>query len=246
MTTRIESVAKAARILRTFEPERRVLTIRDIAERTGIARSTCHAICATLTDAELLEQLPGGGYRLGIGLAGMGGQVIERTGLVEASMRSMNQLSRAVGGEIHLGQLVSGWIVYLYRVEHEHRLPLRNRMGHSAPAHLTGCGKAALSCMEPRQVTELVGSRADVEMRPLLSELAMARGRGYVVSDSYQAGVVSVAAPVLDRTGKAVGGLSVAQPRGLMDERRREHVGAAVRIAARQITEQLRAPGWRG
>lgn len=245
MTTRIESVAKAARILRTFEPERRILSVRDIAARTGVARSTCHAICVTLVDAELLEAVPGGGYRLGLGLAGMGGQVIERTGLVEASTRSMYLLSRAVGGEIHLGQLAGGWVIYLIRVEHERRLPMRNRMGLRAPAHMTGCGKAALTGATPERVRDLVGRHDGVDVQPLLAELAEGRRRGWVVSDRWQEGVLSVAAPVFDATGAAVGGISVAHPRGVMDERRRERVGTAVCAAARQVSGQLRLLRWR-
>ena len=153
---RVESVAKAARILHAFDPERRTLTVRELASRSGCPRSTCHAICATLVDEQLLERVPGGGYRLGPALAEMGGQVIERTGLVEAATPSMRGLSRAVGGEVHLGQLVGRFVIYLIRIEHERRLPMRNRMGLRAPAHLTGCGKAALAQLDPVRVRGLL------------------------------------------------------------------------------------------
>ncbi|MBM3678469.1 MAG: helix-turn-helix domain-containing protein, partial [Actinobacteria bacterium] len=106
--SRVESVAKAARILATFQPDIRVLTVREIARRTDMPRSTCHAICATLAAEGLLERATGGGYRLGAVLAGMGAQVIERAGLVEAASPAMSMLSRTVGGEIHLGQFAAG------------------------------------------------------------------------------------------------------------------------------------------
>jgi DNA-binding IclR family transcriptional regulator len=243
---RVEAVAKASRILKAFEPERRVMTVRDIATRTGLPRSTCHAICSTLVGEELLEQLPGGGYRLGPGLAEMGAQVIERTGLVEAATASMTRLSSAVGGEVHLGQFVSGYIVYLSRVEHERRLPMRNRMGLRAPAHLTGCGKAALSGLDDARVVELVGGHDDVDLPGLLDELAVARRRGFVVSDKFQAGVVSFAAPLVDPAGAVVGGISVAHARSMVDARRSARFGAAVRAAAAEASERLQALRWRG
>jgi DNA-binding IclR family transcriptional regulator len=180
--TRVASVSKAARVLRTFEPDRRLLSTREIAERTGILRSTCHAICSTLVAEALLELVPGGGFRLGAALAEMGGQVIERTGLVEAAGPSMDKLFRATGGEVHLGQLVSGYIVHLTRVEHERHLAMRNRMGLRVPADVTGCGKAALSALPREQARELVRARAgggSVDLDGLEVELADARTRGY-------------------------------------------------------------------
>ena len=78
--TRVGSVAKAARVLQAFTPLVASLSVRQVAERTGIPRSTAHAICLTLCDAGLLEEGTGRGYRLGPALVGLGGQVIERTG----------------------------------------------------------------------------------------------------------------------------------------------------------------------
>ncbi len=237
---RVESVAKAARILHAFDPERRTLTVRELAARSGCPRSTCHAICSTLVDEQLLERVPGGGYRLGPALAEMGGQVIERTGLVEAATPSMRGLSRAVGGEVHLGQLVGRFVIYLIRIEHERRLPMRNRMGLRAPAHLTGCGKAALAQLDPARVRSLLAGEPGVDMDRLLAELADARRTGYVVSDSFQRGVASVAAPLFGPGNTVVGGLSVAQPERALDAARRGRVQEAVREAAAQTSERLR------
>jgi IclR family acetate operon transcriptional repressor len=244
-TARVESVAKAARILSTFQPEVRLLTVREISSRTALPRSTCHALCATLTTEGLLEQAPGGGYRLGAALAGMGAQVIERTGLVEAATDSMQRLSQAVGGEIHLGQFVAGWTVYLIRVEHARRMPMRNRLGLRVPAYLTGCGKAALSMLESEMVEQYVlrtsaeSKRPDV--RALIAELAVARRQGFVVSDSFQRGVVSVAAPLIGRDGTVVGGMSAAHERTMVDRARTIRIASSVVDAAKQTSQRLSA-----
>jgi DNA-binding IclR family transcriptional regulator len=246
---RVASVSKAARVLRTFEPERRLLSTREIAERTGISRSTCHAICSTLVAEGLLELVPGGGFRLGAALAEMGGQVIERTGLVEAAGPSMDKLSRATGGEVHLGQLVSGYIVYLTRVEHERHLSMRNRMGLRVPADVTGCGKAALSALPRDQARELVRARAggsSVDLDALEGELEEVRARGYVISESFQAAFTSVAAPLRGPGGAVVGGLSSAHPRGYLRGPRLTRVATEVQAAAGVTSERLQTLHWRG
>ena len=85
---RVNSVAKATTILGTFTPLVRVLSLRQIVRRTGIPRSTAHGLCVTLCDAGLLEEVPHRGYQLGAALVALGGQVMDRTGLVEARSSS--------------------------------------------------------------------------------------------------------------------------------------------------------------
>src|SRR4029453_19113499 len=203
--TRVEAVAKAARVLQAFTPLASSLSLRQLAERTGIPRSTAHAICLTLCDAGLLEEVPGRGYRLGPALVGLGGQVIERTGLVGAAEGVLERLAPGDGLEIHLGQLVGGWVVYLDRASGPVRAPMHNRVGLRAPAHLTGCGKAALALLPLAEVAARVEAVCAAEpgpppdLRVLARELAAPRRPGFVVSDTFQPGRTSRAAPAARR-----------------------------------------------
>lgn len=87
MTAPVQSVTKAVEILKAFDSRHRVLTVRQLSSRTGIPRSTCHSLCSTLATEGLLELGNGGdGYQLGAMLARLGGQVIERTGLIDAEI----------------------------------------------------------------------------------------------------------------------------------------------------------------
>ncbi|WP_433787779.1 IclR family transcriptional regulator [Actinomycetospora sp. CA-101289] len=214
----VSAVGKAAALLRAFDPGVDVLSTRALAARTGIARSTVHVLAATLAAEGLLETVPGRGWRLGPLLVGLAGQIIERTGLVAAVEGSLGGLLRAAGQEVHVGQLVGGWLVYLHREAGPIRAPMDNRVGLRAPAWRGGCGKAALSRLEPAEVDERVARLCRDEDVPapdpaaLADELAVGREAGYVVSSSFQAGRTSVAAAVVDGDGRPLGGLSVAGP----------------------------------
>jgi DNA-binding IclR family transcriptional regulator len=238
-------VAKAARVLEAFTPLVTSLSVRQVAERTGIPRSTAHALCLTLCDAGLLEETGGRGYRLGPALVGLGGQVIERTGLVGAAEGVLGRLAPTDGLEIHLGQLVGGWVVYLDRASGPVRAPMHNRVGLRAPAHLTGCGKAALAMLPPAEVAARVEevcaaeSRRPPDLAALTRELARARRAGFVVSDTFQPGRTSVAAPVLDPAGRPAGGISVAGPTPLLAGRRRDRIRDQVVAAAATISRRL-------
>jgi DNA-binding IclR family transcriptional regulator len=242
---RVGAVAKAARVLEAFTPLVTSLSVRQVAERTGIPRSTAHALCLTLCDAGLLEETGGRGYRLGPALVGLGGQVIERTGLVGAAEGVLGRLAPTDGLEIHLGQLVGGWVVYLDWASGPVRAPMHNRVGLRAPAHLTGCGKAALAMLPPAEVAARVEevcaaeSRRPPDLAALTRELARARRAGFVVSDTFQPGRTSVAAPVLDPAGRPAGGISVAGPTPLLAGRRRDRIRDQVVAAAATISRRL-------
>lgn len=242
----VAAVGKAAALLRAYGPSRDVLSARALAARTGIPRSTVHALAATLAAEGLLEVVPGRGWRLGSLLVGLAGQIIERTGLVAAVEGGLDGLLRVAGTEVHVGQLVGGWVVYLHRESGPVRAPMNNRVGLRAPAWRGGCGKAALSRL-PRaevdeRITRLCGDERVTAPDPTLlhAELRAAREAGYVVSSSFQAGRTSVAAAVVDAGGRPAGGLSVAGPAALFTRavlrRTAEDVAAAAEHAGRQLT----------
>ncbi len=58
---RVGSVAKAMQVLHAFTPVVPVLSLRQLSARTQIPRSTVHALCATLVDAGMLEEVPARG-----------------------------------------------------------------------------------------------------------------------------------------------------------------------------------------
>ncbi|MGD9530169.1 IclR family transcriptional regulator [Pseudonocardia sp.] len=239
------SVGKAAAILRTFRPTVEVLSVRGLAERTGLPRSTVHHLCRSLCDTGLLEAVPRAGYRLGPLLLELGGLVIERTGLVEAVEGSTSALRRGPGQELHVGQLVEGWIVYLHRESGPTRVRMVNRVGMRAPAFLSGCGKSALAALDPVDADQRVRRLCRDEELPLPDmaalddELAATRSHGYCVCHSFQPGRTSVAAAVLWADGQPVGALSLAGPSSTFPPARLSDIGAAVTGSARVASRRL-------
>lgn len=243
MAERVEAVLKAAKVLRSFDPQHRIMTVREVSARTGIPRSTCHALCSTLVEARMLEAMPEGGYRLGPAVAWLGAQVLERIGLAEAATRTMEDLARQFGGGVQLGQYVAkGWIVYLHHVEHDRGL-IRHRFGSRVPAYRTACGRAAMSRFEPLEVADIMTLHPGVDLDLLLRDLTLARERGFAISDTSSPQVRSVAACILDPDGSVVGAVSIAQRKSVMNERRTLTLGNAIRSAAQEISQRLATRG---
>lgn len=249
MAELVESVVKAARVLRAFEPHSGAMTVREIAARTGIPRSTCHALCNTLVEVRMLEVLPEGGYRLGPATAWLGAQVFERTGLVEAAVPTMQNLAQMSGAQVDLSQYVSkGWMVFLHHVE-DPRVRSSNRMGSRVPAHQCAEGHAVLSQLESLEIREIVlraagdlgapGVEDDVAYDRLLRSLSQARRQGFAVMDRARTTLRTVAAPLRDADGVTVGALSVSMPRQSVNDRRVQTLGVALRAACHEISQRL-------
>lgn len=101
------SVAKAAHVLHALASVSAPQSVRQLADRMDIPRSTLHTICTTLCHEGLLERVPGAGYRLGPALVELGGHVISRTGLLIAAQGVLSQLSPMPDGEVHLCTVVN-------------------------------------------------------------------------------------------------------------------------------------------
>lgn len=244
---RVKSVAKAAQILRCFSPHTQVLSTRSLERVTGVPRSTVHALCATLCDAGLLQEVPGRGYALGLELIALGGQVMHRHNLIEASEGMLAPLIVHDGTWALVGQLVDGWIVYLARQTAPRHERVNSRAGLRVPAHRTACGKAALSMLPAADVAHRVHVACEAErmaspdMAALQRELAAARSDGYVASADWRPGRMAIGAPIVDHDGHVVGGVSLGGPRRLFSpELTRWASGGVIRTAAR-IGERLRA-----
>lgn len=241
----VAAVGKVAVLLRAFPPSVDVLSVRQLAARTGLPRSTVHAIATTLARDGLLAAVAGRGYRLGPLIVGLAGQIIERTGLV-AAVEAVAPPRRIAGQELHVGQLVDGWVVYLHRESGPVRTPMDNRVGLRAPAWRGGCGKAALAGLDPADVEDRVARLCRAEDLPqpdvaaLHAELERARRDGWLVSSSFQEGRTSVAAPVGRPGAPPVGGLSVAGPSELFGRATVARLGPEVAAAAARAGASLR------
>jgi DNA-binding IclR family transcriptional regulator len=122
---------------------------------------------------------------------------------------------------------------------------MRNRVGQRAPAHLTGCGKSALSRLSFSDVESGIrrfcaDERCELpDLAALEDELGNARRVGYVVSRTYQRNHTSIAAPILDADQRPVGGVSVAGPTPMFTNHLLAAARESITDAATMISSRL-------
>ena len=124
-------------------------------------------------------------------------------------------------------------------------------MGRRNSAHSTGCGKALLAFLPPDQLERTLRNWKLTAKTPhtitdatlLRKDLAEARRRGYAVNRrESESGVISVAAPIRDLSGRSIAAISVAGPAERLEQHELRLAQATIESAA-LISRRL---GYRG
>jgi len=222
--------------------------VTELAKQTGQSKSSVHRILSTLTDEGLLEQDPvSGRYRLGLAVVEMAAAVPTHRDLHEVVLSPMTDLRNWTGETVQVGVLDGRQVVYVERLDSPNTLRLFTELGRRTDANCTSTGKVLLAFSFPSDLERILSGweliartpHTIVSMPKLRTELAEIGRAGYARNrHESEVGVVSVAAPIRDRSGAVVAALSVAGPAVRLDPRDREVTAAVVR-AARMVSADL-------
>jgi len=220
------------------------LSLKALAQATGLHPSTAHRILAALAHAHLIERQDGA-YRLGIHLLELGNLVKARLNIREIALPRMQRLHEDIGEAVNLGVRRDDEIVYIERTSSGHSL-LRvvYLVGGRAPLHLTSVGKLFLAADSATEIrayakrTRLPGKTpASLTTSAALEKDLDKIRRHNLAFDNEEAeiGLKCIAAPIFDDEGKVIAGLSVSAP----TERLKTEWAAQIKAAAADISHAL-------
>ncbi|MBI4571685.1 MAG: IclR family transcriptional regulator [candidate division NC10 bacterium] len=239
---------KAIRVLKCFSLQEPHLSLSEIADRVGLARSTTHRILATLRDEGMLEQ---DGrrelYRLGLEVFEMGSVVLANMELHREALPFIEELARETGETIHLGVFDGTQVVSIEKMDSPRGLTTVVTIGKGAPAYCTGVGKALLS-FQPEAVVDRICKMGLTHHTPqtitdpasLRQELAKIRVLGYAVDDrELHPDVRCVAAPIRDHTGNVVASISISGPATRIQKSAIPSLAKMIRAVAAKLSARL-------
>jgi IclR family acetate operon transcriptional repressor len=246
-----ETASLAGRIvalLDSFEPEDRDITLTELTRRTKLPKATTYRLATQLVEHDLLEKTHGG-YRLGLRLFELGSIVYRHRRLREAALPFMEDLHEATRWTVQLGVLDHGEVLYIEKIRGKVNSARDTHAGARRPLHCTGLGKAILAHSPPEVVRAVLEAGLPrftrytiVAPGLLLKELetVVQTGVAYDREESL-IGNTCVAAPVLDRDGKAKVSMSLA---GATEQFDPERSAFAVRTAALGLSRALHGAPW--
>ena len=196
--------------------------VTEIARQLGLSKAVIHRVLTTLAARDYLQvDESTRRYRLGPMALVLGSAYLERLDLRNLALPRLQELS-ARTGETATFSLRNGFTrMYVDQVTPDREIKMSVAIGKSFPLHAGSSSKSFLAFLSEdeqeaylrdRELTPLTGTTI-VDASQLRSELAAIRERGYAISlEERQAGAGSLAAPILDRSGRPIGAISVCGP----------------------------------
>jgi DNA-binding IclR family transcriptional regulator len=210
-------------------------TVAELAVDAGMPTSTAYRLLAELEQHGLVSRGPDSTVALGTRLVALGrtAEAGLRERLVEPAAAVMAELCEDVGETVILTAPCALEAIVLHVVETErHSVRLSYTLFRRGPMHRGASGKILAAFLEPAESRRLVNA---VGAPGLEDELEAVRQDGLAVTVSeLDEGAAAVAAPILDRRGRLVAGLSVAGPAQRISERVPD-LRAAVIVAAGKV-----------
>lgn len=201
----IQVIARAAAVLRALKDDPTGLSLGQIADRVGLARSTVQRIVAALQDERLvISSNQGSGIRLGPELHALARAA--RYNIVERCRPYLVDIMNRTGETVDLSVLRGNQMIFLDQVQGNHRLRTISSVGEVFPLTTTANGRACLALMPEAEAEALTRSeRAGVaapDWNNLRAELANIRATGLAQDlDDHTEGVSALGIAFADLTG---------------------------------------------
>ncbi|HZQ92443.1 MAG TPA: IclR family transcriptional regulator [Terriglobales bacterium] len=241
-------VSKVLRILEVLDRANSGLQLRQIAQQTGIHKSTAYRFLAHLESEGYLFRDNTGAYLVGPKLARLGSGIAYHATLRTVSHPVLQELWALTRETVNLAVLENHQVLYLDVMESTYTFRLVSQVGARRPLYCTALGKAMLAFMSETEREAALATTRFERITPhtvgdlprLRRELVKIRQQGFALDDEEAAvGARCVAAPILDESGKVAAAISVSGPIARIGREKIPSFAVAIKDGARVISARL-------
>jgi DNA-binding IclR family transcriptional regulator len=249
----IQSVDRAARILKALGGGPRRLGVSELARRLGLPAPTVHGLLQTLQTHGFVEQGPGSDkYQLSAGLLRLGYSYLDLNELRGRSIMHADRLAARADAAVRVGVMHGESVVVVHHVFRPDESLQILEVGAELPLHASALGKAIVAFSAPHVIEDLLAeplpklTSRTLAPAALRDDLAATRVSGLGRErDEAVLGESSLAAPIFDHAGHPVGAIGIVGDSDRISARRpTKSRSAAVIEAARGVSRELGAARW--
>jgi len=214
----VQSFARGLEVIRSFSTEAPRQTLTEVAGRSGLTRAGARRILLTLetlgyvhNDGKLFSLTP---RILDLGFAYLSSMPIWN--LAEPVMEA---LVAKVKESCSAAALDGTDIVYVLRVPTHKIMSISLGVGSRLPAYCTSMGRMLLSALPEAEAMKCLQAstltartkHTVTDVKELMAKVAQARKQGWsLVNQELEEGLVSMAAPITNRSGQTVAALNIS------------------------------------
>ncbi|MGW5371295.1 IclR family transcriptional regulator [Streptomyces sp. NPDC004009] len=251
----VQSIERAAAILRLLAGGPRRLGLGEVAASLGLAKGTAHGILRTLQHVDFVEQDSSTGkYQLGAALLHLGTSYLDVNELRSRSINWADALAARSGEAVRLGTPLEGKVLVVHHVFRPDDSLQTLDVGSLLPLHASSMGKVLLA-FGTAPFEQALESGLETYTRHTLvtpdrlnRALAEVREQGWAAEiQEMSMGEAGVSVPIRGHGGLVVGAIGLSGPvERVCDNRSRPRPSliTLIREAARAISKDLGAARW--
>ncbi len=250
----IQSLERGLAIIRVFSAERPSLTVSEIAQELGLTRAAVRRFLLTLGELGYVYG-KNNRFELTPRVLELGYAYLSALSFPDIALPRLEQLV-AETGEASEGSILDGRdIVYVVRVPGPALMTISVNIGARRPAYATAMGRVLLANLPPVDLDAYLDTyqlvpvlpRTITDVSAFRAELNRVRADGYALVDQeLEEGLVAIAAPVRDRTGRVRAAVNLSTHIGRKSVKEMRALVPTVRAAAADIEIGLRnSLSWR-
>jgi IclR family KDG regulon transcriptional repressor len=231
----MRTIERAFAVIECFSPKHSDLTLQEIADRIGLAKSTTFRLVGSLEKLGYLLRLPDRRYSLSLQFARLAGIAGRNLDIRRLMRPVLEDLVMASGENVSLN-CVRGRFRHCVDVARS-KVPLigMNKPGEDLPLGLGAASMVLMAHMSPpvlRGVIAPAAAAAKCSMKELNSILETTRLQGYAVSHGGGVRLLTgIAAPIFDTNGSVEYALTIVVPTSRVAGRMAELVDLAKQAA---------------
>ncbi|MBD2848359.1 IclR family transcriptional regulator [Paenibacillus sp. IB182496] len=239
----VRAVERALEILLCFTAGSD-LAMTQIAERTGLHKSTVHRMLATLEEKGFVARDSASDrYRLGMSIWELSAHLANTDDPATVCLPEMERLRDTLGETVSLYVRDGMERIRIQAVQSNQAIRRVAPVGARLPLYV-GASSKVLLAFDERAITtsDMKGWLASVDREQLLNQLEQIRALGYATSiEEREPGAAAVAAPIFDRSGRLVAALSVSGPASRLTAAKLEEHAAVIVHSARLLGTMFKA-----
>ncbi|MCP1387531.1 helix-turn-helix domain-containing protein [Corynebacterium sp. TA-R-1] len=245
----IQSLSRGLAVIRAFDADRPRQTLAQVAEVTGLPRATTRRFLHTLV-AEGYALTDGSEFWLTPHVLGLGYSYLSSLGLPAIAQPHLQSASRLLDESCSAAVLDDGDVVYVARAAANRIMRENITIGTRFPAYAAALGRVLLAGLPQEQLEQYLTTSDFPPLTPktvtdpekLREILADVAEQGWcIVDQELEAGLRSVACPVLDERGNVVAAVNVStQVAAYTYEEIVEKLLPSLQATARAISHDVR------
>jgi IclR family pca regulon transcriptional regulator len=214
----VQSFARGLQVIRSFSAQVPQQTLTEVAARSGLSRAGARRILLTLQTLGYVSS-DGRLFKLTPRILDLGFAYLSSMPMWNLAEPEMQALAARVGESCSAAMLDGADIVYVLRVPTHKIMSISLGVGSRLPAHCTSLGRMLLAGLSDDEALSLLHAsdrpaltrHTVTEPNELLARVRLARKQGWcLVNQELEEGLISLAAPLTDRSGRTVAALNIS------------------------------------